>query len=224
MLHATDLFAVLSPCGPLKCLINLASQREEAIPALLYEGVWPHRPPVLCTRLRHRAHSARPESDRNRIATGATFGQATATKALPSVRRSHTRHSEQTCDMRRHSVPRDPQSPTRRSGCPQCLLPPPPLRRDSPPPRSRRSRLLVHRSRRPLPGEATMSQLRPPQPRRRRRRCGPCRSQWPRPPAARANQTQMTRMTMSCKVAGAHAAVPLPRTAQLAMLACRPQR
>jgi len=34
-----DLCAVLSPCGPLKWLINLAQEREEPIPALLYEGI-----------------------------------------------------------------------------------------------------------------------------------------------------------------------------------------
>lgn len=33
-----DLCAVLSPCGPLKCLIEMAQTREEAIPALLYEA------------------------------------------------------------------------------------------------------------------------------------------------------------------------------------------
>ena len=36
-----DLCAVLTPCGPLKLLINLAQTRNEAIPALLYEGMRP---------------------------------------------------------------------------------------------------------------------------------------------------------------------------------------
>jgi len=39
-----DLCAVLSPCGPLKALINLAQERQDPIPGLLYEAnVGPER-------------------------------------------------------------------------------------------------------------------------------------------------------------------------------------
>jgi presenilin 1 len=43
MLALYDLFAVLSPCGPLKALVNLMSKKDApAMPGLLYEAELPH--------------------------------------------------------------------------------------------------------------------------------------------------------------------------------------
>lgn len=38
LLAIYDLCAVLTPCGPLKCLIDLSQERDDPIPALLYEA------------------------------------------------------------------------------------------------------------------------------------------------------------------------------------------
>ncbi len=36
LLALWDLFAVLAPCGPLKALVKMASERQDPIPGLLY--------------------------------------------------------------------------------------------------------------------------------------------------------------------------------------------
>lgn len=51
-----DAFAVLSPCGPLKALVELSQERQEPIPGLIYEASPPSRPVNLSAASQQATH------------------------------------------------------------------------------------------------------------------------------------------------------------------------
>jgi hypothetical protein len=98
-----DLCAVLTPCGPLKCLVNLAQEKDDPLPGLLYEADVRENQNIA----RHFAQLARDETGANAGAAGTgAYAEGADVPPPPPIKPSNmTASSASSTSMDKGSAP-----------------------------------------------------------------------------------------------------------------------